>query len=105
MTPRDNPERPTFSFARVIGILGKFEPGLPVSQDEWHYVLAWREDTYAQQGVALVTPATARIGERVLAGENVGLSELQAALYDIWSGALCRYFQPPKWEKVEFEPA
>ena len=101
MTPRDNPERSTFSLTRVVGILGKIEAGQPVSQHEWHYVLAWREDAYAQQGIALVTPATARIGDRAVAGQNVPLSELEAALYDIWSGALGRYFAPPPIEELE----
>jgi hypothetical protein len=105
MIPRDDPERSAFSIARVIGILGKLDASLPVSRDEVHYVLAWREDAYAQRGIAIVGPATARIGDRVMAGEDVPLEQLQSALYEVWSGPLSRYFHPPEWQEAELEPA
>jgi len=96
---------PGFSTALALGIVGKLGAGLPVSRQERGYALAWVEDALAREGIALVTAATARIGQRVAACENVSLSELESALYDIWSGALGKYFQPPEWQEAELEPA
>jgi hypothetical protein len=96
---------PGFSTVLALGIIGKLEAGLPVSRQERGYALAWVEDALAREGIALVTAATARIGKRVAACENVSLSELESALYDIWSGALGKYFQPPEWQEAELEPA
>ena len=97
---------PGFSTALALGIVGKLEAGLPVkSRQERGYALAWVEDVLAREGIALVTAATARTGQRVSACENISLSELESALYDIWSGALGKYFRPPEWQEAELEPA
>ena len=63
--------------------------------------MATAEDAAARAGFGAVTAQTVAIAERVEAGENVPLSELEAALLDVWSGPLSLYFTPPTWDELE----
>jgi hypothetical protein len=102
MRPRPDVHPPPVDFGRISAMLAQHEAGLlsPLEEIELDALI---EDHLARQGTAVVTRATARIIEKIEAGEDVTLQEIGAAMYSVWSGAISEYWQPEPIEP-ELEP-